>query len=569
MSGMDKWLVWATLCIAGYLTILPMFFLVHGSFQDAAPGYPSNYTLKNYIDAVSGEFGDLPDALRNSLIFAFLSGLLSCCIGTALAWVTERTNTIIKWLVYASIAVSMVVPGILVAIAWVLLLSPNIGVINVALMYVLDLENAPFDVFSFGGMIWVFGTDQFPIAFLLMAAAFRSMDPSLEESAMTCGATQSTIFRTITLKLMLPAMLATWMILIIRGLETFEAPAILGLPVGIRLLATEIYFSTNLSFPPNYNLAATYGVMYVGIAAIGIYFYYRATKHSERFAVITGKGFRPSKRNMPFMWKISLEGFVLVILAVIIYLPLLILLYASFLPRYMIPSMQVLQFINWDNYDWLLFSPKVWRAFQTNMIVGFISATGAVLLTAVIGWILARLRFRGRELLDLLCFSPMAFPGIVFALSLMWLYLQIPVPIYGTMWILVIAFVSKFMPLALRANLTAIMQVGTELEEASKACGAGLSQTLRKILVPLILPGLFVSWLYVFSLTFKVLSIPVLLSGVNTQLVPLLIFDLYEAGEYCRLAALGILTSFVILCVASIAKYLGGNWGLEKGADAK
>jgi iron(III) transport system permease protein len=569
MSGMDKWLVWATLCIAGYLTILPMFFLIHGSFQDAAPGYPSSYTLKNYIDAVSGEFGDLPDALRNSVIFAFLSGLLSCCIGTALAWVTERTNTTIKWLVYTSIAVSMVVPGILIAIAWVLLLSPKIGVINVALMYVLDLENAPFDVFSFGGMIWVFGTDQFPIAFLLMAAAFRSMDPSLEESAMTCGATQSTIFRTITLKLMLPAMLATWMILIIRGLETFEAPAILGLPVGIRLLATEIYFSTNISFPPNYNLAATYGVMYVGIGAIGIYFYYRATKHSERFAVITGKGFRASKRNMPIVWKISLEGFVLIILAVIIYLPLLILLYASFLPRYMVPSIQVLQYINWANYDWLLFSPKVWRAFQTNMIVGFISATGAVLLTAVIGWILARFRFRGRELLDLLCFSPMAFPGIVFALSLMWLYLQIPVPIYGTMWILVIAFVSKFMPVALRANLTAIMQVGTELEEASKACGAGLSQTLRRILVPLILPGLFVSWLYIFSLTFKVLSIPVLLSGVNTQLVPLLIFDLYEAGEYCRLAALGILTSFVILCVASIAKYLGGNWGLEKGADAK
>jgi iron(III) transport system permease protein len=563
-DGYDRLILWGAVLVVAYLTLVPLLFMTYGSIRTAPPGYLGTFTLTNYSRVIeSVNFGV---AVFNSVLFAALSSILSFLVGTLLAWITERTNAPFRGFVYATVVVSIIMPGILITIAWVLLLSPGIGLVNHLLIYLFGLRDAPLNAFSFAGIVWVFGSDHFTIPFLLMAAAFRSMDPVLEEAGRTSGAGGITIFTTITIKLAMPAMFATWLLIFIQALETFETPAVLGVPAKIRLLATEILFAARRSFPPDYNLAAAYGMFYVLIVAGTLYLYHRATRLKDRFAVISGKGFRPNRISLG-VWRSPVGFFVLVILGAIVYLPIGILVYASLLPWYMVPSWDVLNRLSTENYVWIFQSAKVWSAISNNVLVGLTSATITVLLTGIVGWIVVKTQIRGRQFLDLLCFSPIAFPGIVFGLSLLWVYLTIPVSVYGTVWLLIIAYVSKFMPIAIRANIAALIQIKNDLEEVSEVCGAKWSQTFRKVVVPLILPTLLVGWVYVLSLTFKVLSIPILLGGPNTEVIPLIIFDLYESGDYTKLAALGTVVSLFVLSISMLARWISGHWGLERISD--
>ncbi|MBI2986393.1 MAG: iron ABC transporter permease [Deltaproteobacteria bacterium] len=543
-----------------YLTLIPLTMMVYGSFRNGPPGAESSFTLKNYVKAFNHPV--LYRSVLNSLIFALGAGSLAFAIGCLLAWFTERTNAPLKGLIYVAVFIEVMIPGILESISWVLLLSPSIGLINVYAKALLGLSEAPFNVYSMGGMIWAFGVSSYTVPFLLMAAAFRSMDPALEEAALVSGSgTFQTVCR-ITLRLMLPSMLATWLLLFIRGIETFEVPAILGLPAGITLLATEVYLMAR-EVPTDYNLAATFAMVYVVVALGGLYVYFRATRYAERFAVISGKGFRPVVMNLG-VWRFLAGGACLLLLIVIAFLPLLVIVYTSFLPWYAPPSAKMFQMMSLDNYRFLMGYDLVLKAVKNNLIVGIGSATTTVFLTSVIAWIVLRSSVPGRKALDALAFSPIALPGVVFGLSLMWLYLTLPVPVYGTLWILFIAYVSKYMPVSMRACNAALMQVNKELEEASKASGASWWATFRRIVVPLILPGMFVGWAYVLSLTFKVLSLPVLLGHAGTEVVPVLIFDLYEGGQYTVLNALGVGVIVLVTSISVVTRMVSRRFGLEQ-----
>ncbi|MGH7833065.1 MAG: ABC transporter permease, partial [Candidatus Binatia bacterium] len=268
-----------------YLTLVPILMLIYGSFRDGPPGTESAFDLGNYQTVFTNP--DLYESLANSLRFALGGSSLAFAVGCLLAWLTERTNIPFKGLIYASVFTELMIPGVLETIALVLLYSPKIGLINVFLMGALSLGGPPFNIYSMGGMIWAFGVGSFAVPFLLMAAAFRSMDPSLEEAAMVSGSgTMGTLYR-ITLKLALPAMLAAWLLLFIRAIETFEEPLVLGLPSGITVLATEVYLAVR-RMPTDYNLAATFAIVYLVVAVVGLVIYFRATRFSERYAVITG-----------------------------------------------------------------------------------------------------------------------------------------------------------------------------------------------------------------------------------------------------------------------------------------
>ncbi|MGH7831399.1 MAG: ABC transporter permease [Candidatus Binatia bacterium] len=553
-------LVIAIAVVVVYLTLIPVLMVVYGSFRSGPPGAESAFTVQNYVKAFSNP--NLYRSTLNSLVFALGGGSLAFTIGCFLAWITERTNTPWKGLIYAAVFTEIMIPGILESISLVLLYSPKIGLVNVYLMSLFGLETAPFNIYSMGGMIWAFGTGGFTTPFLLMAAAFRSMDPALEEAAMISG---MGVFRTlyhVTLPLLLPAMLATWLLLFIRGVETFEEPAILGLPAGITVLATEVYLTTR-EVPTDYNLAATFAMVYLVIALVGLGIYFRATRSSEKYAVITGKGFRPSGIDLG-SWRYLTSSLALVVLAIVLFLPILVILYASFLPWYAPPSAKMFHIMSLDNYRWLASYDAILRAFQNNLIVGLGSATLAVFFTSVIAWIVIRTDIPGRKLLDALAFSPIAYPGIVFGLALMWLYLTIPVPVYGTLWILLIAYVSKYMPICMRACSASMTQIHKELEDASHVSGASWWFTFSRVLVPLIFPGLFVGWVYVLTLTFKVLSLPVLLGHAGTEVIPVLIFDLYEGGQYTRLNALGVVVVVLVTAISLAARRISRRFGLEE-----
>jgi iron(III) transport system permease protein len=542
-----------------WLTVSPVAILVWGSVRDAAPGLPGTYTLDNYWRA----YGDgwIYRAAWNSVMFAFGSSLVAFAIGAFLAWVTERTNTPGKPIIYALALFPVIMPGILSTISWALILHPTIGLVNRLAALWFGIEGPLVNAYTMPGMIWIHGADHISLPFLLMAAAFRGMDPALEEASLASGGSLLYTLRTVTLPLLTPSVLATFMLLFIRGVESFETPAIIGIPAQIPVFATAVWLAIR-SVPSEFNLAAAYAMGYLAITLGALWLYFKATGLTERFATITGKGYRPVPMDLGrAKWPVTLAAFVT--LAVVVVLPLLVVLWTSFVPFYQVPSARALERLTLDNYGWILGVDLTAMALRNNLIVGISSALAAVFLAAVISWVVIRSRMPGRGLLDVVAFAPIAFPGTLFGLALLWFYLTVPLPIYGTLWVLVLGFVASFIPLATRATHAALTQLHPELEEASAASGASWGRTFVQIIVPLIIPALLVSFIYILSLTFKVLSLPVMLTGPGTALLPVLIFELSEGAFYPRLCALGILMILTLVLLSGISRAVAGRFGVQ------
>ena len=509
-----------------YLTLIPLMMLLYGSFQSGPPGSDSDLTLKNY--AVVFQNWRLVGAFLNSLIFSTGSSLLAFAGGLYLAWMTERTNVPWKAAVYASILVPMIVPGLLTTIGWIMLFGRRSGVLNVIATQYLGFDQ-PIEIYNMAGMIWVLGTDQIPLAFLLLAAAFRSMDPSLEEAAMVAG---SSIVRTtfrVTLRILLPAILAVWMITFVRAVENFEVPALIGLPAGILVFATEVYLATK-NVPTDFGLASTFAVVYLIITAVGVILYLKWTAMSERFATITGKGYRPTAFNLG-RWRFPLAVLNALLCLILFILPVLIVVWSSFLPFYMPPSNAAFASLNLENYKALWNLPLVHRALWNSFVLGISSSTITMFLTAVVAWIMVRTTWRGKGLLDFLAFSPIAIPGLVLGIAILWLYLVVPVPVYGTLWILLIAYVTKYLPYGMRACSSSMLQIKKELEEASEASGATWPHTFARVILPLLAPGFVAGWIFVITHSFRELSTSIMLYRSGTEVISVVLFELWDAGQ--------------------------------------
>ena len=269
--GRSDLLVVAVLIAAvGWLVAVPLGMVVWGSLRDAAPGLPGELTFNNFVRAYNNV--RLIQAIGNSLIFAGGAAIISFLGGTFLAWVTERTDAPLRRLIYALVLVPVIVPGILFASSWLFLLNPTVGILNKFAEYCCGLETPIVNGYSMAGMIWAQGVDNFSLPFLLMAAAFRSMDPSLEEAAQVAGAGVWGTMRTVTLPVLLPSVLATLLISFIRALESFEVPAVMGIPAGISVFATEVWLALSRRRPPDFNLSATFAMGYFLVTIIGRFF---------------------------------------------------------------------------------------------------------------------------------------------------------------------------------------------------------------------------------------------------------------------------------------------------------
>jgi iron(III) transport system permease protein len=315
--------------------------------------------------------------------------------------------------------------------------------------------------------------------------------------------------------------------------------------------------------PPDYNLAGTYSIFYLVVATAGVGLYLKLTSTAEKYATITGRGYRPRIQQLG-VWRYVTLLLSLAILLTAVILPFLVIAITSVLPIYKRPSWEMFSLLTLDNYRTILGMELFYQSFLNNVVVGILSATAAVLLAAGIVWVVVRTRLRGRNLLDIVAFTPMAFPGIVIGLALLWMYLTLPIPLYGTLWILVIAYVTKYVPIALRACHTALLQLHPELEEASVVSGSSWLRTFLRVVLPLILPGLAAAWFYVVALTFKALSLPVLLSHLGTEVLPVVIYGFYESGEFSVLAALGMLLIGALSLVALGARMFTAHFSVHE-----
>jgi iron(III) transport system permease protein len=557
-----KWIL-IGLCVAltVYIAVIPLAFLLWQSFftpQTAAKA--ARFTLDNYAQAYGS--GETARLFWNSLQFAVGASLFSFSLGTALAWMNERTNTPFKTLFFALSIIPLVIPGILFTIAWILLGSPKIGILNLALQGWLGLEKPLFNVYSLWGMMWVDGLHYSPMAFLLMTAAFRSMDPSLEESATMSGANIFQVARRVTLKLAWPAILATLLMLFVRAIESFEVPALLGLPVGIHVFTSAIYQAVH-RYPSQIGLASAYGMTLLVITTIGVYFVSRLSSRGSKYATMTGKGFRPRRIDLG-RWRWVAAGVFIVYALLIVVLPFLVLLWSSFQRFYSVPSWQALHHLTLDPYRFIFDYPGLVRTVWNTLLLSFGSATLIMLVTSVICWMVVKTRLPGRWLLDNVASLPMVFPGLVLGLSIMIFYLNVDVGVYGTIWIMFIAYVTRFMPYGLRYNTASMIQIHKELEESAAMSGASWGTTFVRVILPLLKPGLVAGWIYVMIVSIRELSSSILLYSPGTEVLSITIWELWENGQYVELSALGVLFILALFVLVIGAQWLGGKFGVKE-----
>jgi iron(III) transport system permease protein len=557
-----KWVV-IGLCVAFtlYIAVIPLGFLLWQSFftpQTASKA--AVFTLENYVTAYSSS--ETVRLFWNSVRFAVGVAFFAFIVGTGLAWINERTNTPLKGLFYALSLIPLVIPGILFTVAWILLGSPKIGIINLTLMDWFGLQSAPFDIYSMWGMIWVDGLHYSPMAFLLMTAAFRAMDPSLEESATMSGANVLQVIWHVTLKLAWPAIFATFLILFVRAIESFEVPALLGLPVGIQVFTSSIYQAIH-RYPSQVGLASSYAVTLLVITSVGIFFISRLSSSGSKYSTMTGKGFRPRQIDLG-KWRWVAAAIFFVYFSLIVLLPFLVLLWSSFQKFYSVPSMEALKNLTLDPYRFVFSYPNLTRSVWNSMVLSFGSATLIMLITSVICWIVVKTKLPGRWLLDNLASLPMVFPGLVLGLSLMIFYLNVDIGVYGTMWIMFIAYVTRFMPYGLRFNTTSMMQIHKELEESAAMSGASWGTTFYRIILPLLKPGLLAGWIYIMIVSIRELSSSILLYSPGTEVVSIVIWELWENGQYVELSALGVLFIMLLFALVMCAQYIGKKFGIKE-----
>jgi iron(III) transport system permease protein len=544
-----------------YLAGIPLLMLLYGSIRSAPIGEPgAHFTFANYVKAYADkEFYLL---LLNSVYYALGTCTLTFLIGTFLAWVSERTNTPFKKLFMVMSLIPFIIPGILSTISWILLLSPKIGLINIVVKEALGLEAAPFNIYSMWGMIWAESIHLYPLVFLLMSAAFRNMDTSLEEAALTAGSSTVQTFYTVTLPLMRPAMVSVILINFIRGIEAFEVPALIGVPAKISVFTTKIFLAIH-QFPSDFGLAGAYAVTLLVISTIGVLIYGRITRKEERYATVTGKGYRPRVVDLGnWKWLTLAISFLIFLLAVI--LPIFVLLWSSFIPYYGVPSWELAGKMTWGNYHYILNYPLAATAFKNSFYLSVGTATLVMLLTSVIAWITVKTKLPGRAFLDTMTFIPIAMPGIVLGVSLIWVYLTLPIPIYGTIWVLLLAYMTKYIPYGIRAASASMIQINKELEEASFTAGGTWFQTFWKIILPLLMPGFTAGWIYISIIALRELSTSILLYSYNSTVLSIMAFDLWEGGQYTYVCALGVLMVLMLVTMAAIARKLGAKIGIAE-----
>ena len=557
-----QWLI-VGVCVALtlYIAVVPLGFLLWQSFftpQSAAKA--AQFTLDNYRQAYGSE--ETWTLFWNSLQFATGAALLAFVIGTGLAWMNERTNTPFKSVFFALSLIPLVIPSILFTVSWILLASPQIGIVNQLIQGWFGLEQPPFDIYSMGGMIWVDGLHYSPMAFLLMSAAFRAMDPSLEESATMSGANVWQVLWRVTLKLTWPAIFATVLILFVRSIESFEVPALLGLPVGIEVFTSSIYTAVH-RYPSQVGLASAYGVALLVITTAGVYAVSRLSGKGSKYATMTGKGFRPRQIDLGAWRWLTATAFI-VYFVLIVVLPFFVLLWSSFQRFYTVPSREALQNLTLDPYRFVFAYPDLASTVWNSVMLSFGTATLVMLVTSVICWIVVKTKLPGRWVLDNIASLPLVFPGIVLGLAIMIFYLNVDIGIYGTIWIMFIAYVTRFMPYGLRYNTASMLQIHRELEESAAMCGASWTTTFRRIVLPLLKPGLVAGWIYVMIVSIRELSTSILLYSPDTRVVSIVIWELWQNGQYVELSALGVLFILSLFFLVLIARWIGDRYGIRE-----
>jgi iron(III) transport system permease protein len=540
----------------------PLAFLVRMALSEGRrPSSPGGFSSRNF-EAIA-KSPATSDAIWNTVQFALGVTVVSLVIGTASAWLVERTDLPFRNLAWVIMLAPLVLPGLLTSMAYTLLLSPRAGVINVAVRDVLgvvgiDVTDGPFNIYSIWGMIFVDGIQGSTTVFLMLVGAFRLMDPSLEEAAVMSGKGRLETLRHVTLPMMRPVLVGALIYAFVSNLQDFDTPLVLGLPAGIFVLPTLIYFNAYSSPTPNFGMAAAYACGFIVVMIVLSVFYYRVViRNSRRFATVTGKGYRASRQRLGKSRKWAV-AFIACVGMASTGLPLLMLIYASLLENYKTPSREAFSNMSIDNYVEWFESSAAREALQTTTWIAITAGVVTMTVSFVISWAVVRLRVRGRGLMDTMAFIPNAIPAVALGLALVMFFLHPAVNwtgIYGTTTLLIIGFAVHYLAYATRISNGAMSQMSAELEEAGWVSGVGRIRTLTRVTLPILLPTLIGGGIWVFAKAFRNLTLPLLLSSPQTQTVSMLLYDAWTIrGDPTSAAALGVSMIMILIVLALLAR---------------
>jgi iron(III) transport system permease protein len=542
-----------TLIVLG-LVALPVVVLLFASFRPAGqlPFTGNTWTTATYAEV----FGSASTyhLLKNTFLYAAGALAVSLPMAFILAWLTERTDLPGRRLLYTLMFVPMLMPSFAVALGWILLLGPNAGTINVFLRDLLALATyrGPLNIYTMWGMVFVTGIIAVPSMWLLLLALFRNFDPRLEEAAATSGAGRWQVLKRVTVPLMLPGILAVLVYFTIIFIEVFEVPLAIGTTAEIPVLSVKIYLLTSRAEEGyHYGAAATFGLMTLVLGGLLMVGYLRAVRVSAKFAVVTGKGYRPRLVQLGQLKYLALAG-VMVYFLVAVVLPTLILVWASLLRFYVPFSPDNFHLVSLHNYRLIFGREDFVTALQNTLITSCMAATISMLLAAIIAWYLVRRPGLLARVLGIVSFMPLAIPNVIIALALLLLYTG--TPMYGTLAIMILAFVTRYLAFTTRVMHAAQLQIDKVLEEAALVAGAGRVLTFVKINLRVLLPALLNGWLWVVAHAVRDFAVPLFLATSGTLLLANLIWGQWELGSMPMASAYIVVLIVIVVALVFIGR---------------
>lgn len=526
-------------------TVAVIFWL---SVVDGLPGDPNlGYSLAHYREILFDTF--TYRVIGNTLAFSAISLVVAMILGLPLAWLIERTDFPGKPIVLTLMTVGLLIPGFAVALGWVFLLHPQVGIMNQLLMSVFGFVFAPINIVNIVGMGIIEGLSLSPVIFIMTAVVFRTMNVSLEEAARMSRATMWQTIRQVTLPLALPGIAAAGIYVFAIGFAAFDVPAVIGLSGRIFTFSTYVFQTMNPNEGiPDYGSVAVLSVMMTALAVVLSAWYSAIQTRAPQYAVITGKSYRPS--IIPLKnWRAAAVVAVVVYFSVTQLVPLVMLIWASGLPYVQAPSAASIAQFSLRNFYNLPFD-LVWTGFRNTLALMVLVPTVTLAASVAISWVVLRSKFRFRRLYDFVAFLPHTLPTIVFGVAA-WLLslfvLRDTIPIYGTIWILVIVYSTVRLSYGTRMTNSALIQIHRELDESALMSGARTAGVMRYILLPLLLPTVLYSWIWIALLTYRELTLPVVLSTASNQPLSVVVWSLVATSSYGAASAVSLFMLVVML----------------------
>ena len=541
--------------VVAFLVLAPLTLMLLSSFQLARPGQPAVYGLAGWQTAFTDR--SIVGAFGNTLSLSIVREGIALVVGVILAWLIARTDLFGKNVLEFVFWVAFFLPPLPLAMGWILLLDERFGLINQWFLGVFGAS--PFSIYSFWGIVWVHLTTTIGVKVLLLAPAFRNLDAALEESSRSCGVTALGTLRRIVVPLMAPAILVSAVLGLIRSLDAFEIELLLGTPIRLFVYSTKIRDLVSFE-PPQYAPASALGSVLLVVLLL-LVAVQRLYLRKRVYRTISGRGF--STRVTPLgRWRWPTFAIVAAIAATISVVPVVVLVMGTF--------MRAFGYFNipnpWTTEHWqrVLSDPLLVRSLQNTLVVGLGSAIIGTVLYALVAYVIVKSRFAARGLLDVLSWLPWAIPGILMGLALLWTVFQTPflLPLYGTIWVLVLALVIKSMPLGVQLTKSVLLQLGDELEEASRIAGAPWLMTYRRVVLPLVAPTLITVAVVAFMSAARDISTIVLLGSSQSRTLALLALDFAYGGQFEKATVVSVLTVVLVVSAAFVARALGGKIGI-------